>query len=85
MLMTDTTPYPMAMPGSTAISDAVLATALAVIEAVPKPDIMLRRISFPSWNMLFSMPLGTPILNIFFMRLQSGMRTNFLLRWTFRS
>ena len=55
-----------------AASLVVAATAFAAMAAVPIEEIRLCVISLPNWNILLSIPFGTPIRRISLMIGKSG-------------
>ena len=73
---------PMAMPGRVIKVARVLLTALAAMAAVPKPETRESKRILPSWNMLFSSPLGTPIYKMRLMSVASNFKENGRFRWT---
>ena len=48
--------------------------AFAVITTVPSPAVMVLTISFPTWKMEFSIPVGTPIYSILRSKKKSGLK-----------
>jgi hypothetical protein len=48
------------------------AAEFATIETVPRDETRLVVISRPNWNILFSMPFGTPMCKIDLMMEKSG-------------
>ena len=63
---------PIALPARSPKPSTEPDTALAATAAPPKVETREATITFPTWNMLFSIPLGIPSDNIFFMILPSG-------------
>ena len=47
------------------LAATLLAMALAAVAEVPRGVTSPSTISFPTWNIPFSMPLGTPMRRIF--------------------
>ena len=65
----------MVLPGILAIPVIEFETAFAAIDTVPSEETRLERISFPIWNIEFSIPEGMPIPSILFTICFSGLRS----------
>ena len=65
---------PTALAGMFKKVEAVLATALAAMAAVPRVEVRLDTDSLPIWNMPFSMPAGMPTRRMRRIRLPLGAR-----------
>ena len=62
---TVSTANPTPIPGINSNDATTFPMALAVIDDVPNPATILNTMILPNWNILFSIPFGTPICKIF--------------------